>query len=195
VRNVSLILSVFQDKLTRMSEACWTSTTLKKATIRLDYIGEGTSHQFWTTENEDSNRNTPLSLELLPSSARLMELFKTWTEARPCLEKFTINVECRIPHNTMDRIYIPTTWSFISPFPTLAENTDKWYEVLDDKNEPIKVERLSLDVGCAVVAVKDRQVHRICDYMVRQEEACAQLEAMFGPGVTGFGPRRFMRQW
>jgi hypothetical protein len=168
--------------LTRVFKSCWTTPTLLKIMVNVAYVGKGgDSYRFWTTENPGSDRNTTLSLDVLPPSTRLLELPHTWRISRASLRDVVINVECQIPWDPTGKVYIPAKWSFRYSTTMFTERTGTWYITEDDENDPTKLERLPLDVGCAVVALNDKHIHSACTYIRRDTQSREELARELGP--------------
>jgi hypothetical protein len=155
---------------------------MKTIAINFAYVGKGgDSYRFWTTENPGSDRNITLSLNVLPPSKRLLELLGTWKKQRPCLRDIILDVECQIPWDPTGKVYIPAKWTFQYPSNMFAEYTGTWYIIDDDENDPTKIQRLPLDVGCAVVTVNDKHIHSACTYIRRDTQSRGDLERELGP--------------
>lgn len=169
---------------------------MKKIDIHLAYVGEGgDSYRFWTTTDRPIDRNTTLSLELLPPSARLIGLVNAWRLTRPSLNDVYLEVECQIPWDPMDKVYLPAHWSFGYPSTVLEDYTGTWFSIEDDENNPTKIQRIPMDVGCAMLAVKDKQVHSACTFILREKVAHEQLMGMFTAAAGNPVAQRFLRQW
>lgn len=147
--------------------------------------------QVRTTAPDDSDaqlkqRNAVLSEALLPSSTQLLRLLTTTKQNRPDLKNFHLNVECRIPWDPKDKVYIPASWSFTYPSLqwTDAEGNDeivRWEQKDHEQTNPVKITRIRIaDEDCAMVAVKDKHIHGACNFILMEKDAHRVLSSIFG---------------